>query len=176
MKNTGKLRKISPTNSGRGTPHVNSGRGVPHINKGAAIPHANSGRQTGHINLYKKNLDKYNWICARVLQEGVACAISSALGQKGKAEQVHHVYPRLRAPQYIYDENFLIPLTYFHHAKVENEEEKLAWEQQEVIIGEIFYKLDLEAFRKVWKAFRLEYETKYEKAEGNGGIEEDQAF
>jgi hypothetical protein len=176
MKNTGKLRKISPTNSGRGTPHANSGRGKEHVNKGAGIPHENSGRQTVHINLYRKNLDKYNWICKRVLQEGVACAISSALGKKGKAEQVHHVYPRLRAPQYIYDENFLIPLTYFHHAKVENEEEKLAWEQQEVIIAGIGHKLDLTQFRKIWKEFRLEYEAKYEKAEDNGEEEEDQAF
>lgn len=176
MKNTGKLRKISSTNSRRGTPHVNSGRGAPHVNKVPAIPHENSGRQTVHVNLYKKNLDKYNWICKRVLQEGVACAISSALGKKGKAEQVHHVYPRLRAPQYIYDENFLIPLTYFHHAKVENEEEKLAWEQQEVIIAGIPYKLDLEQFKKIWAGFRREYEEKYEKDEGDPTIEEDQAF
>ena len=182
MKNIGKLKAKSLTNSGRGikhpssgrgTPHVNSGRGTPHRNKLPEISQANSGRQTVHTNAYKQNLDKYNWICKRVLQAGLGCAISFALGKKQRAEQVHHVYPRLRAPQYVWNENFLLPLTWAHHVKVEGEEEKLAWEQQEVIIGEICYKLDLEAFRKAWKAFRLEYEKKYE----NGvEIEEDQAF
>jgi hypothetical protein len=164
MKNTGKLKTNSPTNSRRGTKHLNSVRSTPQVN---------SDRQTAHINVYRQNLEKYNWICKRVLQVGVICAISSALGKKQRAEQVHHVYPRLRAPQYIWDENFLIPLTCEHHAKVENEEEKLAWEQQEVIINVRCYKMDLEEFRKTWKAFRLEYEEKYKDG---AEIEEDQAF
>jgi len=154
MKNTGRLKAKSATNSGRAIKHLNSGRGTP------------------QVNVYAQNLAKYNWICARVLQTGVACGVSFALGKKQSAEQVHHVYPRLRAPQYIYNENFLLPLTYEHHAKVENEEEKLAWEQQEVVIAGIRYKLDLEEFRKTWKAFRLEYE----KNEGSTEVEEDRAF
>lgn len=164
MKNTGRLKAKSLTNSGRGIKHPNSGR---------ATKQFNSGRGTPHVNVYKQNLEKYNWICKRVLQAGAACAISFALGKKQRAEQVHHVYPRLRAPQYIWDENFLLPLTCEHHAKVENEEEKLAWEQQEVIINGRSNKMDLEEFRKTWKAFRLEYEAKYEDGEE---IEEDQAF
>jgi len=164
MKNTGKLKASSPTNSRRAAKHLNSGRGTPQVN---------SGRQTAQGNVYEKNLEKYNWICARVLQAGVACAISFALGKQQSAEQVHHVYPRLRAPQYIWDENFLLPLTCEHHVKVEKEEEKLVWEREEVIINGHSYKMDLEEFRKVWKEFRLKYEEKYKDV---AEIEEDQAF
>lgn len=133
----------------------------------------NSGNQEKWIGVYKTRLDKYDWICERVLKDGVYCAISSIFGEKILAEEVHHAYPRLRGPQYIFNEIYLLPLTFCHHSKVEKEEEKLDWEQQEVIINGVCYKLDLEEFRKIWKKFRLEYEEKYE---GSDVVEEDKAF
>ena len=176
MKKTGKLNAISPTNSRRQSKHVNSGRGTVHVNSGRRntnISNTCANKNNCKQTVYKTNLNKYTWICKRALKNGLLCAISESVGKKVAAEQIHHVFPRLRAPQYIYNENYLIPLTCIHHSLVENEIEKLDWENQEVIIDGIRHKLDLSKFRETWKQLRLEYEDKYEKDGIKNNLEED---